>query len=415
MSSVSFPRRRVTLPAWTGSLLLLALSVLAGVGLLELGARVLISRRPVQTSGEQGVYSRRDPVLGWRNRPLTSVRYRRRDYQTTVAINSLGFRDVEHPKRKEAGTTRVLAIGDSFIEAYTVELDESVTRRAEAIGRAQGCPIEVVNAGVHGYSTDQEALWFVGEAEPLEADVVLVFAYYNDVLNNIRVNYWGSPKPLTRVLDGRITPINLPLPGASGPDEPTSVQQKTAPPVEGSALRQMVLERVVMGAPRLHAWLSRTGFVDAFEPEPIPDELRAYKSRGQLEEFDEAWEQTRSLFGALGESVRGRHAAPVLVYIPARFEISDRDWDLTTLRYGIEPKVWDRLRVRNHLEQIATSTGWAFLDLTGPLRAESGAWGGETYLPFDGHWNPRGHDVAARAVVDFLRHRGLAHCVAPRS
>jgi hypothetical protein len=402
--------RRATLPGWAGNLLLLFASVLASLGVLEVGARIVIARRPIITSGEQGIYSQFDPVLGWRNRPLTSVRYSRRDYQTNVAINSLGFRDVEHPRTKAPGGTRVLAIGDSFIEAYTVELEESVTRRAEAIGRAQGCPVEVVNAGVHGYSTDQEALWYVREAEPLGADVVLVFAYYNDILNNARVNYWGSPKPLTRVADGQIVPVNLPLPEPARTDESLGVQAKARPAIEGSALRPLLIERIVMGAPRLHDRLARLGLLDPIVAEAIPDELRAYKARGQLAEFDEAWEISRALFGALGASIRARHAHPVLVYIPARFEIGERDWDLTTLRYGIDPAAWDRRLVSKRLREIASAGDWAFLDLTPALRAAKGLLGGEPYLPYDGHWNPLGHDAAARAVVSYLRDTKLIPC-----
>jgi hypothetical protein len=390
-------------------------SALVGLGVLEIGARVILARRPVITSGEQGVYSQLDPVLGWRNRPGTSVRYSRRDYQTSVAINSLGFRDVERPMTKAPGTTRVLAIGDSFIEAYTVELEESVTRRAESVGRSQGCPIEVVNAGVHGYSTDQEALWYVREAEPLGADVVLVFAYHNDVLNNIRGNYWGSPKPLTRIVDGQIVPVNLPLPEPSRTAASLGLQAKPRPAIEGSALRQLVVERIVVGAPRLHGWLARVGVLEPIRAEAVPDELRAYKARGQLAEFDQAWESTRALFDALGERIRARHARPVLVYIPARFEISERDWDLTVQRYGLDDSAWDRARVRTRFKEIAARAGWDFLDLTPPLQAATSALGGETYLPYDGHWNPRGHDVAAQAVVAYLRERNLARCDAARN
>ncbi len=402
--------RRATLPGWAGNLLLFFASVLASLGVLEVGARIVIARRPIITSGEQGIYSQFDPVLGWRNRPLTSVRYSRRDYQTNVAINSLGFRDVEHPKMKAPGVTRVLAIGDSFIEAYTVELEESVTRRAELIGRAHGCPVEVVNAGVHGYSTDQEALWYVREAEPLAADVVLVFAYYNDILNNIRGNYWGSPKPLTRVVDGQIVPVNLPLPRPSRPAESFGVQAKARPAIQGSALGQLLVERIVVGAPRLHGWLARAGFLEPIVAEPIPDELRAYKARGQLAEFNEAWENTRAIFAVLGESIRARHAQPVLVYIPARFEITERDWDLTTQLYGIDEKAWDRARVRTRFKEIAAPAGWGFLDLTPPLQAATSVLGGAIYLPYDGHWNPLGHDAAARAVVSYLRDTKLIPC-----
>jgi hypothetical protein len=274
--------------------------------------------------------------------------------------------------------------------------------------------VEVVNAGVHGYSTDQEALWFIAEGEPLGSDVVLVFAYYNDILNNSRVNYWGSPKPLTRLIDGQIVPVNLPLPGASRAPGSLGLQAKASPAIAGSALRQLVVERMVMGAPRLHGWLAKAGFVDPLHPEPIPDEFRAYKARGRLSDFDEAWNDTRAIFGAMGRTVRARRAEPVLVYIPARFEISERDWDLTIMRYGIDSLAWDRTLVRKGLEEIASSTGWAFLDLTPALRAAVGFLGEEPYLPYDGHWNRRGHEVAAQAVVRFLRERSLLLCGKPR-
>jgi hypothetical protein len=387
--------------------------VLAGLGALEVGARIVIARRPVVTLGEQTVYSEFDPVLGWRNRPGVSVTYRRREYQTKVTVNSLGFRDVEHPREKVPGVTRVLAMGDSFIEGFTVELEESMTRRAEAIGLGQGCPVEVVNAGVHGYSTDQEALWFAREAEALHPDVVLVFVYYNDILNNTRVNYWGLPKPLTRVIDGQIVPVNLPLPRSAPPAEAPREQPKAPSSFKDSALKSLVVERIIMGAPGLHRFLTQAGLLEPQPADDIPDELRAYKTRGPLVEFDEAWKSTREILVALGDIIRARHARPVLVHVPARFEISERDWSLTTSRYGIDPKVWDRTLVRRRLEEIASTSNWAFLDLTEALRARTGALLGEPYFQYDGHWNARGHDAAASAVVAFLRQRNLLPCAQP--
>jgi hypothetical protein len=408
------PARRIAIPAWAGSLALLITSVLFCLGLLEAGARMAMARRPLVSTGEQWVSSQWDPVLGWRNRPHASVRYNRREFSTEVTMNSLGFRDVEHPTVKAAGFGRILALGDSFIEGFSVDLDDSLTRRAEALSVARGCRLDVVNAGVHAYSTDQEALWFEREAEPLHSDVVLLFVYYNDILNNVRENYWGSPKPVTRVIDDRIVPINLPLPPPNTVGE-ARIEFTPPPPIEGSALKSMVSGRMKMGAPRLYNLLAGAGFWPRFRPEAIPAELRAYKLRGQLEEFGEAWERTRALVGALGRSIRARHAEPVLIHVPARFEISERDWRLTTIRYGLDPPVWDRTLVRERLEKMAAAEGWAFLDLTPALQAAVGVFGGEPYFQFDGHWNSLGHGVAARAVVDFLAERSLLPCGGPVS
>lgn len=392
------------------NLLLLVLGVAIGLAALEGGARFLMARAPVITTGEQGVYTLPDPVLGWRNRPGATVRYQRRDYRTEVTINALGFRDVERPLAKPPGVTRVLALGDSFLEAYTVEIEESITRRAEAVGRAAGCAVEVVNAGVHGYSTDQEALWFVREAEPFKPDVVAVFVYYNDILNNIRERYWGSPKPVVDVVDGELVPMNLPLPEARKAAEPGGVRARPRSEVQGSALKALIAERMIMGAPDLYNRMAAIGFWERWEPEAVPDELRVYKSRPRLKELDQAWERTAAILGVLADTIRARGGSPVLVHVPAQFEISERDWRLTAIRYGIDPAAWERNLVSRRLEDLASRGGWSFLDLTPALLSAAGVLGEELYLRYDGHWNPRGHDAAARAFTEFLRKGKLLSC-----
>jgi len=403
------PGRRGPLRSWAANFALFALSTSAGLGALELGARLLLTQRTMLTTGEQGVYTEWDQELGWKNRPHAKVRYSRREYSSEIVINSLGFRDVERSIKRPVGTGRVLALGDSFIEGYTVELEESATRRAEAMARARGCAVEFVNAGVHAYSTDQEALWYQREGAALGADVVLLFVYYNDILNNVRANYWGLPKPVTRVVGGRIEAVNLPLPLPKETEE-AKVQRVAPRVIEGSALKATIGGRLLLGFPDLYNLLSRTGLWDKIEPDAIPDELRAYKVRGQLAEMEQAWTRTRELVEALGGLVRARHARPVLAYVPARFEISERDWRLTRLRYGIDSRVWDPRRVRTRLQEIADEARWPFLDLTPDLRASVGILSGEPYLQFDGHWNAEGHAVVGRAMVDFLSSRSWLPC-----
>jgi hypothetical protein len=80
------------------------------------------------------------------------------------------------------------------------------------------------------------------------------------------------------------------------------------------------------------------------------------------------------------------------------------------LRYGLDRSAWDPSRVRSRLAGIAASTGFSFLDLTPPLRAGVGFIVGEPYFPYDGHWNARGHDLAARALFAFLREGSLLPC-----
>jgi len=391
-----------------GNILLGLLSCILGLGVLEAGARRALSARPPGKSGEQAAYTLFDPVLGWRNKPGASVVYNRREYRTTVEINALGFRDIERTGTPPADRPRVLVLGDSFIEAYGVERDEGLTRRLESIAAEAGCAVDVVNAGVHGYSTDQEALWYLREAEPLGADIVVIAPYYNDLLHNVRERYSGSIKPLVEVREGVLVPVNTPLP------EPPSRAPVSAPPapraIQGSALKALVVERLLMGAPQWYARLAGFGLVEPYEPDAAPDEIRVYRGRGRNPEIERAWARTAEILGSLANTIRARQARPVMVHVPARFEVSDRAFDLTLLRYGFARDAWDTSRVRTRLSEIAASTGFSFLDLTPALRASASLTKGEPYFPVDGHWNRRGHDAAARSLFSFLRDRSLLAC-----
>jgi hypothetical protein len=88
-------------------------------------------------------------------------------------------------------------------------------------------------------------------------------------------------------------------------------------------------------------------------------------------------------------------------------EVSDRDWELTRLRYGMDEASYDRGAVAGRLRDIAAAERIPLLDLTEPMRAATGAlsW---PYYDFDSHWNRRGHEIAGREVDAFLRRQGWA-------
>jgi hypothetical protein len=396
------------LPPLAANVLLLLVTTTVCLVVLEVGARLVLSARPPGRSGEQAAYTRFDSTLGWRNKPGAAVTYNRREYRTRVAINSLGFRDVERSVTKREGTRRILVMGDSFIEAYAVEQDRSVTQRAEMSANRDGCPTEVVNAGVHGYSIDQEYLWYKNEGFALDADVVVMAIYYNDIIHTVRTRYWGSPTPLLEVRDGELTPVNTPLqppPPAATPPSPPAKRR-----AEGSALKYFILERLITGAPKLYAQMASVGLVAPYEPETVPDELRVYKKRGQLAEVRAAWARTNDILKAFAGAVRAERAVPVVAYIPASFEVVDNDWDLTLMNYAMQPDAWDRGLVRARLGEFAAGNGSLFLDFTEELREATRGWSGPPYFQHDGHWNDLGNDVAGKALVSFLRRQQLLRC-----
>ena len=117
----------------------LAVALLA----LEAFARLALrGRGGGKERDEASLYMEYDPHLGWRHRPGARALYRRREYTTEVAINGHGLRGPERGYEAPPGTLRVLALGDSFVEGYTVASHETVTDVLEQDLARPGCPVE---------------------------------------------------------------------------------------------------------------------------------------------------------------------------------------------------------------------------------------------------------------------------------
>ncbi len=104
-----------------------------------------------------------------------------------VVVDSIGLRSPEVATPKPAGTRRVLVLGDSVTFGAGVPEEQTFSRRLEAQLRSElACPVEVVNAGVSGYGTVEEADLFEEVGLALAPDVVIVLHVEND---NVAVSH----------------------------------------------------------------------------------------------------------------------------------------------------------------------------------------------------------------------------------
>ena len=129
-----------------------------------------------------------DPVVGKRMRPGWSGD----EFQAPVTINSKGLRNPEIPYEKPAGTYRILALGDSWTFGFRMNEPDAYPRQMErllaqsAAARGDKRRVEVINAGVVGYSTDQEAAYLRSEGWKYSPDLVVVNFYpVNDTHNKL--------------------------------------------------------------------------------------------------------------------------------------------------------------------------------------------------------------------------------------
>lgn len=129
-----------------------------------------------------------DPSVGKRMRPGWSGD----EFEAPVTINSKGLRNPEIAYEKPADTYRILALGDSWTFGFRMNEPDAYPRQLERLLNASAATrgdtrkIEVINAGVVGYSTDQEAAYLATEGWKYSPDLVLVNFYpVNDTHNKL--------------------------------------------------------------------------------------------------------------------------------------------------------------------------------------------------------------------------------------
>jgi len=180
-------------------LLSLLASVVMAVLAFELGLRA-IGKGPVESLLQH------DGRTGWSKRPSASVERSGPEFDVRIETNQLGLVDDSMPTpTKPAGTFRLLVLGDSFTQGFTVSRDDLYVDLLERRWRAEGRPIDVVNAGTEAWSTDQEVAWFLAHGEKFQPDFVLLAAYENDIYWNGQARYVtrNAAKPLFRA-DGTL-------------------------------------------------------------------------------------------------------------------------------------------------------------------------------------------------------------------
>ena len=120
------------------------------------------------------------PILGWVNRPGT--------WAPGPDINSLGFRSRETSLRKPDGSLRIVCLGDSRTfglwtdQGGAFRYDNDYPAALEQLLHEQGAhpAVEVINAGVIGYTSAQGLAQLQTQLLPLHPDVITVSFGFND-------------------------------------------------------------------------------------------------------------------------------------------------------------------------------------------------------------------------------------------
>ncbi|MDP9179142.1 MAG: hypothetical protein M3O61_15810 [Gemmatimonadota bacterium] len=171
------------------SALLLIAGICLAIGLAEGLVRIFAphSRDHVVPAGMFEI----DSELGWKLHPGKQVRHHTRYFNVAYSINSMGFRDRPRTAANANAKRRVLFFGDSEIFGWGVSPDQGVSGLVEAHSPS----IEVWNMGVPGYGLDQEILSYEMTGRALGATDVIFHVSVHTLARSTSGFIFRKPKP----------------------------------------------------------------------------------------------------------------------------------------------------------------------------------------------------------------------------
>lgn len=330
-----------------------------------------------------------DSILGWRRIPNFYGTHIQSEYQVEMRYNARSFRGPLYPYERKPETYRILILGDSYGDGYSVKFDDLFTETMlKRLKTKVAKPLEVVNSAVGGYGTDQQLLYFLIDGRRYKPDLTILLFYANDLPYNIKANYaplGRGAKPLFGLENGKLYIKSLPKPakGAKGDQREKFYDPK---------LVKQTLQR--FARPKAEAGDSPSRSKDKA--------VAAYGSGARKTQ----WEMTEALMKQIKESCDASGSHLLLFFVPVKRDI-----------YGGAGRIQRKpSRVSSSLQVLASRLKIDLID-TLPLyrdRAEQIAKQKQRlYWVRDSHWTPQGHQLAGEILSRFLADRGQRYGLCP--
>ncbi len=128
----------------------------------------------------------KDPVTGHLNRPSTRAVVSGPEFTVEYIVDDRGFRS-DSLASKSTGKLdhiTVLLLGDSFVFGAANNFDDIWPEVLAKKFSADGQKVEIINAGVPGFDTSQQALYLEKLFQIYQADIVLLTFLPNDLFAN---------------------------------------------------------------------------------------------------------------------------------------------------------------------------------------------------------------------------------------
>ena len=195
-------------------------AVLFTLGVCEIAMRLMGYEAIYTVYSSPEIFWRKDDLLGWSHQANTEGTYVGPrpwpiEYESPVRINALGLRGPEIEELPPGGY-RVMVLGDSVVAGFEVDWQHTFTALIqERLTKEFGFPVQVINAGVRGYGTDQSYLYFAKRGRHLAPNLVVLLYGGNDFADIVtlhRMRRMFGKGALAPTSTGELEMVGYPIP-----------------------------------------------------------------------------------------------------------------------------------------------------------------------------------------------------------
>lgn len=354
------------------SVAMLVVSTVVAILLCEVGLRLLLPQNLALS------YKTRDDLTIHRpdHRGVFKSIETVQEYQT----NSFGMRDLPRELVKGKDTFRILLLGDSFMEALQVPFHRSFPQLLEArLKELTGHSIEVINAGVAGWGTDEELTYLTRYGLQFNPDLVLVgMTLHNDIYDNLEQNF--------HVMEG------------------DRLVEKRSEEIEYIPYTLWRVKAYLGSHSHLYQLFRTWWHAEEIEKQgrKLSDQVAQLVMVKPSESINRGWQLTFSLFREIRTVGAKTGARSIVFLIPLALQI-DRDRLSQLLRdHHLAPDMIELDQPQRMMKSFGGTIDMAVVDLLPHFRQWTSSNRSDLYLKKDGHWTEDGHQLAANGVAESL-------------
>ena len=330
-----------------------------------------------------------DELLGWSLVPNKRVERKTAEYRVIEVTNSFGLRSPELSLGKEPGEFRILFLGDSFAQGYTVEWKKTYAEVVrQLVANSIGRKVSVVNGGCAGWSTDQQLLWYERNGKQWNADFVVLLFFDNDLWYNTQSRYWRGFKPRFAIEDNKLKLLYRPAKPEKW--QPTSL-------FAHSHLLVYFHSRL-SHIPQVKSLTNILGF-ELPKVSDVPNfSVEFNRFLPQHPVTVDGWRITEALLKRLFSEVKKEKGKFLLFQIPNRWFLYGDSRRKLLERYGKRAKEWKLGYISKRLHKFCIKNNIPSLEPTSEFKQSKK----RLYLTQDGHWNEDGHSLVGKQIGNFI-------------